>query len=243
MVLMATMVVVGTAIGVGLYAGGGDFLSGMFSNKREGVAVQSPSAVTERPIAEVPAIPPSSPIEALPQGDGAGGETRNPAAGELPAISAETAPVTPAPRENTPPAPTPRADMRDEASGTLLSEPDSSPAAGRVRGERAAADRAERGSAEREERGGKEAGAKAPEKPAPKSGRYLVQVRATPDESEAKLIARRLRSRGAAGVAIVPSEKNGTTLYRVRFTSTGSDEAKELASKAGYGNVWVMKQK
>lgn len=241
-VLMATMVVIGTTIGVGLYAGGGDFLSGIFSNRTEGVAVQSPSAVTERPIVEQPVAPAPAPVDAIPERSGLNGSTQTPAAVEpQPATVPESVPVPPVPREDIAEAPVPAAIETRGEPRVRASEPDSSPAATRLRAERAAAERGERAAAEKAK---KEAEKKPePEKGAARSGKYLVQVRATTDEAEAKLIARRLRAKGASGVAIVPSEKNGTTHYRVRFTSTGSDQAKELASKAGYGNVWVIKQK
>ncbi|HVZ40207.1 MAG TPA: SPOR domain-containing protein [Candidatus Kapabacteria bacterium] len=77
------------------------------------------------------------------------------------------------------------------------------------------------------------------------AARYLVQVRATPDEAEAKLIAKRLKSRGASGVAIVKTpQKNGTMMYRVRYSATGtSTNASSAAARAGYRDVWVVKQK
>lgn len=73
----------------------------------------------------------------------------------------------------------------------------------------------------------------------------MVQVRATSDEAEANTVARRLKSKGASGVAIVQTKKaDGTTLYRVRYSGTGSSgDAQAAAARAGYKNVWVVQQK
>ncbi|MEP7220805.1 MAG: hypothetical protein ABI876_17905, partial [Bacteroidota bacterium] len=51
---IALTVVLGTGLGVGLYAGGGDLISSIFANRNEGVATDNPSAVTERPQAAQP---------------------------------------------------------------------------------------------------------------------------------------------------------------------------------------------
>lgn len=73
--------------------------------------------------------------------------------------------------------------------------------------------------------------------------RFAVQVRATPDKAEADRIARSLRAKGGADVHIVATEKNGETVYRVRFGSFGSEaEGKAKAGEMGYSNVWVVGQ-
>ena len=82
-----------------------------------------------------------------------------------------------------------------------------------------------------------------PAKSAPTTGRYTVQVGATPDRSEADRIASRIRSKGGSGVQVITTEKNGETLYRVRFGTFGSqEEAKSKAGEMGFGDVWVVKK-
>lgn len=72
---------------------------------------------------------------------------------------------------------------------------------------------------------------------------FAVQVRATPDKEEADRVARALRAKGGADVHVVASEKDGETMYRVRFGSFGSaEEGKAKAGEMGYANVWVIKR-
>ena len=71
--------------------------------------------------------------------------------------------------------------------------------------------------------------------------RYVAQVGATSDRAEADRIAAALRSRGGSGVRIESAEKNGETIYRVRFGSfTSEEEARRSGSKLGYPSVWVV---
>lgn len=73
------------------------------------------------------------------------------------------------------------------------------------------------------------------------SGRYSVQVRATPDRKEADRIAAKLRAKGGANVQVVTADQNGATVYRVRFGAFGSSEdARTKAAAMGYENVWVV---
>ena len=73
------------------------------------------------------------------------------------------------------------------------------------------------------------------------SGRYSVQVRATPDRKEADRIAAKLRAKGGANVQVVTADQNGAKVYRVRFGAFGSsDDARTKAAAMGYENVWVV---
>jgi cell division septation protein DedD len=73
------------------------------------------------------------------------------------------------------------------------------------------------------------------------SGRYAVQVRATPDRREADRIAAKLRAKGGANVQVVTADQNGAKVYRVRFGAFGSSEdARTKAAAMGYENVWVV---
>lgn len=257
-ILMGATVLVGTTIGIGLYAGGGDLLSELFSNNNEGVAVQSPSAVTERP-----AVPPP-PVESGPATTSGeeGGSVPNAAllTDSLPR-TATSAPPTSAESDARPIDGAQRTNSRVEPSRTEPTVIDAEKRSRGVQTERVA--RRDTAAASRTASAAKPSGAakpvaalegkrKADEKkgadktktPESKVNRYLVQVRATPDEAEAKLIAKRLRSKGASNVAIVPSKaKDGSTLYRVRYNTTGTvSEAQAAATRAGYGKVWVVKQ-
>lgn len=74
-------------------------------------------------------------------------------------------------------------------------------------------------------------------------GSWVVQVRATTDKAEADRIARTLRSKGGDDVHIIATEKDGGTLYRVRFGDFDSQEgAKRIAGNYGFSDVWVMKR-
>lgn len=75
------------------------------------------------------------------------------------------------------------------------------------------------------------------------SGRYVAQVGATPDRTEADRIAARLRARGGSSVTVVAAEKNGTPIYRVRFgTFTSEAEARQKSTELGFGDVWVIQR-
>jgi hypothetical protein len=71
---------------------------------------------------------------------------------------------------------------------------------------------------------------------------YIVQVRATTDQSEAKRIVRRLKSTGLTDVSVEKTEKTG--LHRIRFEYSGTkSEAIAAAEKAGYEDVWIVGRK
>lgn len=84
----------------------------------------------------------------------------------------------------------------------------------------------------------------APAKPQAASAKsFTVQVRATPNKEEADRVARSLRAKGGADVHIIAAEKDGETVYRVRFGSFGSaEEGKAKAGEMGFANVWVIKR-
>lgn len=71
---------------------------------------------------------------------------------------------------------------------------------------------------------------------------YIVQVRATTDQTEAKRIVRRLKNTGLSDVSVEKTEKTG--LHRIRFEYPGTKtEAIAAAEKAGYDDVWIVGQK
>lgn len=72
---------------------------------------------------------------------------------------------------------------------------------------------------------------------------FTVQVRATPNKEEADRVARSLRAKGGSDVHIIATEKDGETVYRVRFGAFGSAaEGKAKAGEMGFANVWVIKR-
>jgi len=254
----AAMVLAGTTIGIGLYIGGNGFLSGFFSNKNEGVATLSPSAVTELPQTLVPEEPLSPAQASVPD----------------PALSSETGSA-----EHTVPLPTSvdkpiasasQGQRQPDAPSTAVASADNAgkkPSQPKPESARPPADPAGAGEpagrtdvpkspekpkvpARAEEKGGN--GKKDDPKTAPgaveervaTAGKYIVQVRATSDESEANLIARKLRKKGISDVQVVRSEKNGAPFYRIRFVAAGtSDQAQEKAKSAGFADAWVVRQK
>jgi cell division septation protein DedD len=73
------------------------------------------------------------------------------------------------------------------------------------------------------------------------AGRYVAQVSATPDRTEADRIAARLRAKGGSSVTVIAAEKNGAPIYRVRFgTFTSEAEARQKSSDLGFGEVWII---
>jgi cell division septation protein DedD len=76
------------------------------------------------------------------------------------------------------------------------------------------------------------------------AGRYIVQVRATPNLAEAQTSASRLRSQGLPEVAIEQTTRRGAVLYRVRFGHFNSyDEARGAAQRNGYPDSWITTQR
>lgn len=251
-VAAAVTILAGTTIGIALYAGGGGLLSGIFSNRNEGVQPLSPSAVTERPLPaeSAAAVIPGNPAPVAAATDvtseqgvpsaaaasasdaAATGATESTAPQRQPAAvpTDRVPPATPA--AQVPPLAKPRsADVAETAQRTATTEASAktTAAADKKSGEAKAASRPAT-----EERTAA----------APAATEYVVQVRATSDEAEANLIARRLRRKGVTNVQIVRSEKGGAPFFRIRFTASGTaGEVRAKAQSAGYSDVWIVKQK
>ena len=84
--------------------------------------------------------------------------------------------------------------------------------------------------------------ASAPDPVATVAPRFTVQVRATPDRTEAHRIATQLRSRGARDVTITTTTKNGSTVYRVRYGSfETADAARASARSNGHADAWAVR--
>lgn len=310
--VMATVAVLaGTAIGVGLYAGGGDLISDIFSRHEEMMTTDpNPSAVTERP------IPVEQPTVAAQMSDSVvvsdvehptagsqmttGQAATSVADGRSTSGSPVVSPVAPVPHavgRSTPPAAMrrtggtvsgvvrpPNEGTRDAANDGSHAEFPAKPAqpsgssnteeTGRAN-RSAQPDRISGGSGPaRPIAAGRTAGAgsngtaasgsspagagttsgRAVPRPAAGAstqaggkgaGKFVVQVRATPDQAEANLVVKRLKSKGAKGVELVRTpQKDGTVMYRIRYSATGTAaSAQEAATRAGYKKVWVVQKK
>ncbi|MDB5034251.1 MAG: hypothetical protein JWQ98_1492 [Chlorobi bacterium] len=242
---IALTVVLGTGLGVGLYAGGGDLISSIFANRNEGVVTDNPSAVTERPQAAQPA-PQPAPAASEATGQAVEGTAQN--AGVVQGTTAhpantEAAPqpvaggVTAADHNEITTGSRPAAENHDVAAANDI-RPGNDPKPIKNQEENK-----EKKKKPAEADAAREKGSdKDPAKPSP--SKFMVQVRATPDEAEANLLARKLRSKGMGSISVVKSEKDGAKVYRVRFGSFASQsEAQSAATRAGYASVWVIKQK
>ncbi|MEO5928810.1 MAG: SPOR domain-containing protein [Candidatus Kapaibacterium sp.] len=241
---IALTVVLGTGLGVGLYAGGGDLISSIFANRNEGVATDNPSAVTERPQAAQP--PPQQAL--APAASAVPSQMAGETVGSAEAVQGTTAPPATTdvpPQQATGGATT--ADHNDITTGSRpAAEPHDLAAANDIRPgnePKPAKNQEEKKKKPAESEAAREKGSeKDLVKPSP--SKFMVQVRATPDEAEANLLAKKLRSKGMGAISVVKSEKDGTKLYRVRFGSFASQsEAQSAATRAGYASVWVIKQK
>ncbi len=247
--MLAVMAVVaGTAIGVGLYAGGADLIGGIFSGHREHSApVDDPAAVTERPAPPAPAVSTSDslmvaavgdsvhaidplPAPSVHQGDAANAGAHQPAVAQPATPSNPTVSGAHGPADRTAPAATAAAERNNSTAGDERAVRQSEPPARTAAMEEIAADNTPR----------EESRAATP-------ASYMVQVRATTDQAEANLVARRLRARGATNVSVlaVPNKgPNAGTTYRVRYTAKGTEaEARAAGTRAGYRNLWVVKKK
>jgi hypothetical protein len=231
--VLAGTVIAGLVIGVGLYAGGGELVSNLFGSEPVAPVDPNPAAITERPIVE---IAPVAPIDSM-------------ATASIPATAADqphmtmterTASIADAPRtepptvmENTlPPTASDRPRIDKPAADVVTGSPrtESAPRTEPRPEPRRSTSRADETAAERP----------TPARAAPKS--FTVQVRATPDQAEAKLIAKKLRSKGAKDVEVVRSEKNGVAFYRIRYRSQGTaSEAQAVAGRAGYSDTWIVR--
>lgn len=247
----ALTVVVGTAVGIALYAGGSGYLSDIFSNRNEGVEMTvSPSAVTERPQTTVPDPQAALPSAGMAADSGGAGNPDSALAARYDRYVVEDR-MDAAEEENRAPKPasqksptasnlTEKPEARAEAPAKKSPENPRTPAvtAGDAAKAKADAQNKEKLAAK------KEADAQKKETSAASTGKYIVQVRATSDESEANLIAKKLRKKGISNVQIVRSEKNGAPFFRIRFTAAGTgSEAQAKAKNAGFSDAWVVQQK
>lgn len=245
----ACTVLGGSVLGIALYAGGSGFLSGIFSNRTEGVQMRSPSAVTERPQAMTQVPPPvqdSTPIAAALPESATPEVVTPPAAERRENVAAERVPAAAVPRPQRPAPGEPEKRQPEPVSSVPASR--STATAATETSRRNATPRnetrtgvtntagSERQPATRTAQATREEGK-------PSTSKYMVQVKATPSEDEANRVAKKLRSKGIGNVQVVRSEKDGAPFYRVRFTGTGtSGEAKEKAKVAGFSDIWVVKQ-
>lgn len=244
----ALTMVVGTAVGIALYAGGSGYLSDFFSNRNEGVEMTiSPSAVTERPQATVPdagSVLSSAGMAADSGGAGnldsalAARYDRYAVEDRVDAAEGENPAAKPAPAKiptasNLTEKPAAKAEVPAKKSPENARTPASAVTAGDAAKAKADAKKEEKGT-----------DAQKKEPAAASTGKYTVQVRATSDESEANLIAKKLRKKGISNVQIVRSEKNGAPFFRIRFTAAGTgSEAQAKAKNAGFSDAWVVQQK
>ena len=229
MMVMAGTVIAGLVLGVGLYAGGGELVSGLFSSEPAVPVDPNPAAITERPIVQVASVM----------------SVDSSAGAAVTAISSEEAPVTSTePTEAVAMAPAP-----DEPP-TIMENTLPSTAAERPRPEKPLADvvtgspRTEPAPRVEPKKDPRRSTPRADETAAPRttSKSFTVQVRATPDQAEAKQIAKKLRGKGAKDVEVVRSEKNGVPFYRVRFKSQGTaGDAQAAAGRAGFSDAWIVR--
>ncbi len=251
----ALTVVLGTAVGIALYAGGSGYLSDFFSNRNEGVdRTVSPSAVTERPQTALPDTRSALPSAGMAADSGGGNldsalaarydryaveDRMDIAEGENPAP--KPAPAKSPAASNLPEKPAAKAETPAKKSPENSRTPAAAVTAGDAAKAKADAKKEEKLAAKKEEKG---ADAQKKEQASASAGKYIVQVRATSDESEANLIARKLRKKGISNVQIVRSEKNGAPFFRIRFTAAGTgSDAQAKAKNAGFSDAWVVQQK
>ena len=220
--------VVGIVGALALYAGGADFIAGLFGGEEEEPA-ENLTLVTERPGADQTEFAESLvPAELVENGEDEEREAEVAPEPEEDIAAAERETEAAAARER---AAREEASRREESIATpaeVTTEKPTPPA----------------------ESTGEVAPAKSVvtppvvEKPAAKpTGTYMAQVGATPDRSEADRIATSLRSRGGENISISTATVDGATIYRVRYGSFSSeDEARQKSGALGYGNVWVVKK-
>ena len=220
-VALSTVVALGALTGLGLYAGGADLVSTWFTHRPEGpqAATQTAPRVASAP--SVSALP--TPVQ--PQL----GQTANI---EVISSSSDTGVVASASASGVP------AVGGGKASDSVVAN---SSASAPIRATEAPAQPHPELQPTQEPT---VAAAPVAATPATTASRVVVQVRATPDPVEAKRIARKLRSTGITTVSVMEADNRSTTLHRIRFEFAGSkEEAIAAAGRAGYSDVWVVKQK
>lgn len=212
-VALSTVVALGALTGLGLYAGGADLLSTWFVHRQEGA--ETASRAVPPAVAAPSTLQPTTPAPQL--GQTAAIEVRSSDTGTLASSEAGGSVAS------------------DTVAATLVAapvRPTEAPAVAEPRAE-----------------------SQPPQKPAADTtpvvaesstgaSMVVVQVRATPDPVEAKRIARKLRKTGITTVSVMEADNHSTALHRVRFEFAGSKkEAIAAAERAGYSDVWVVKQK
>lgn len=222
-VALSTVVALGALTGLGLYAGGADLLSTWFANRQEGVeaatrtvpSAVSPPSVSFPPVSAQPQLGQTATIEVISSSSDTGATAMVPAT-SLPVSTVEQ------PRANDSVTPSLLATAPIRATeAPVQSLPESQPTHQLTIAATPIA-------------------ATTPTT----TSRVVVQVRATPDPVEAKRIARKLRNTGITTVSVMEADNRSTTLHRVRFEFAGSkEEAIAAAERAGYSDVWVVKQK
>lgn len=218
-VALSTVVALGALTGLGLYAGGADLVSTWFTHRPEG-----PQAATKTtpPAASAPSVSAATPQLQL-------GQTANI---EVISSSRDTGVVASASASGVP------AVGGGKASDSGVAN---SSASAPIRATEAPAQPHPELQPTQEPT---VAAAPVAATPATTASRVVVQVRATPDPVEAKRIARKLRSTGITTVSVMEADNRSTTLHRIRFEFAGSkEEAIAAAGRAGYSDVWVVKQK
>lgn len=218
-VALSTVVALGALTGLGLYAGGADLVSTWFTHRPEG-----PQAApkTTPPAASAPSVSAATPQLQL-------GQTANI---EVISSSRDTGVVASASASGVP------AVGGGKASDSGVAN---SSASAPIRATEAPAQPHPELQPTQEPT---VAAAPVAATPATTASRVVVQVRATPDPVEAKRIARKLRSTGITTVSVMEADNRSTTLHRIRFEFAGSkEEAIAAAGRAGYSDVWVVKQK
>ncbi len=263
---LGSAVAAGTLIAVGLYAGGGDLLSRFFSNNNEGITTENPATITERP------KPPASrnrleqPLPTNIEGGSTILRSIGVAQQEDASVDMQKTSVlqaqqpsvsiggkeTTIPSKQTTTAPKVETEIKAPRIKTITPSPErpNAPITRKFDEQAIPNESKQSTSAEPFRHVGKMrttvSGIKeeAKEKPVSQtSTSYTVQVRATSDETEANLIAKKLKRRGMGDVMIVTSQKNGKQLYKVQYGSYKSSvDAQSAATASGYEGSWVVKQ-
>lgn len=233
---------VGLIGGLALYAGGADYIAGLFGDESE-EPLENLTLVTERPGAENEVIDQSPTPGDMIVGEGEDESAEDP-------VEVEDAPqpeedIVAAERETRLAAERVAAEKKAARLKVEEEKKAATLKADALREDARRADARRAAALNREQQ--KQREARQPEEstgeiaPAATASRYTAQVGATPDRKEAERIAAALRARGGSGVAITTAEKDGVPVYRVRYGSFASEEeARSKSSAIGYSNVWVI---
>ncbi len=232
------ILVIGLVGGLVLYAGGSDFIAGLFGEEEQEYG-EDLTLVTERPGAEFevtdPSPTPGDMVSEEGEEEEITGEELLPEE-DLAAAEAEERRLEQERARLQQEAEQRRAEERRAAAAERSREPESTP----VREVSAVESTGEREVAPSPR---SNATSTSTLQSASSTGRYVAQVGATPDRGEADRIAARLRARGGSSVTVVAAEKNGTPIYRVRFGSfTSETEARQKSTELGFSDVWIIQR-